>query len=154
MLISYLLQRQREAADIRLILTGKINGFRPPKPCGKGCVSCMADVRMGAVGERDAVLCFKALGMTVHPHPNAGGKQPKHCFSLTKRGVRLIFITESTAESAQEAIRRYQTDPQVAIIPIPGSTGSSGYAMSRVRANVEKAIGADILFGNNTTEDV
>ncbi len=116
-------------------------------------MSSMASVRMGAVGERDAVLCFKALGMTVIP-TETPEETAKALFSLVKRGVKLIFITESTAQSAQEAIRRYQTDPQVAIIPIPGSTGSSGYAMSRVRANVEKAIGADILFGNNTAEDV
>jgi V/A-type H+/Na+-transporting ATPase subunit F len=116
-------------------------------------VNCMASVRMGAVGERDAVLCFKALGMAVIPTATPE-ETAKALFSLTQRGVKLIFITESTAANAKEAIRRYQTDPQVAIIPIPGSTGSSGYAMSRVKANVEKAIGADILFGNNSTEDV
>jgi len=116
-------------------------------------VSSLADVRMGAVGERDAVLCFKALGMTVIP-TETPEETAKALFSLTKRGVKLIFITESTAANAKEALRRYQTDPQVAVIPIPGSTGSGGYAMSRVKANVEKAIGADILFGNNTTEDV
>ncbi len=116
-------------------------------------MSSMASVLMGAVGERDAVLCFKALGMTVIP-TETPEETAKALFSLTKRGVNVIFITENTAQSAQEALRRYKTDPQVAIIPIPGSTGSSGYAMSRVRANVEKAIGADILFGNNSTEDV
>lgn len=116
-------------------------------------MSLMASVRMGAVGERDAVLCFKALGMIVIP-TKTPQETAKALFSLTNRGVKVIFITENTAKNAQEALRRYQTDPQVAIIPIPGSTGSSGYAMSRVKANVEKAIGADILFGNNSTEDV
>ena len=38
--------------------------------------------------------------------------------------------------------------PGTAVIPIPGSRGSNGLGMSRVRANVEKAIGADILFNN------
>lgn len=116
-------------------------------------MSWMADVLMGAVGERDAVLCFKALGMKVIP-TETPEETTKALFSLVKRGVKVIFITESTAENAKEALKRYKTDPQVAIIPIPGSTGSSGYAMSRVKANVEKAIGADILFGNNSTEDV
>ena len=36
--------------------------------------------------------------------------------------------------------------------PIPGSAGTDGYAMSRVKANVEKAIGADILFSNHQKE--
>ncbi len=116
-------------------------------------MNSMASVQMGAVGERDAVLCFKALGMTVIPTATPD-ETAKALFSLTQRGVKLIFITESTAQGAPEALKRYQTDPQVAIIPIPGSTGSGGYAMSRVKANVEKAIGADILFGNNSTEDM
>jgi V/A-type H+/Na+-transporting ATPase subunit F len=108
----------------------------------------MAKITMGAVGERDAVLCFKALGMQVVPTTNAE-ETTRALFTLTRKGARVIFITENAAQQAPEALERYQTDPQIAIIPIPGSTGSNGYAMSRVKSNVEKAIGADILFGNN-----
>ncbi len=71
---------------------------------------------------------------------------------MVRNGVRVIFITEHAAKEATEALERYKTDPQVAIILIPGSAGASGYAMSRVRANVEKAIGADILFGQNDSQ--
>jgi len=108
----------------------------------------MADVRMGAVGERDAVLCFKAIGMKTISTETAE-ETTRALFTLVKQGIRVIFITENAAKAAAEALERYQTDPQVAIIPIPGSAGVSGYAMSRIKANVEKAIGADILFGNN-----
>ncbi len=108
----------------------------------------MADVQMGAVGERDAVLGFKAIGMQTIPTENAE-ETTRALFTLVKQGVRVIFITENAAQAAAEALERYQADPQVAIIPIPGSTGANGYAMSQVKANVEKAIGADILFGNN-----
>ena len=106
---------------------------------------------MGAVGERDAVLCFKAIGMKVVPTTNAD-ETTKALFRLTKQGVRVIFITETAAQQAPEALERYKTRSDVAIIPIPGSQGSNGYAMARVKANVEKAIGADILFGNNEKE--
>jgi len=108
----------------------------------------MAEITMGAVGERDAVLCFKAVGMSVIP-TNTPEETARALFTLTRQGVRVIFITEHAAKLAPEALERYQGDPQVAIIPIPGSMGSEGYAMARVRANVEKAIGADILFNNN-----
>lgn len=106
---------------------------------------------MGAVGERDAVLCFKAVGMqtiaTETPEETA-----RALFTLTRQGVKVIFITEHAASQAPEALERYQHDPQVAVIPIPGGEGASGYAMARLRANVEKAIGADILFGNNESQ--
>lgn len=106
---------------------------------------------MGAVGERDAVLCFKAVGMETIATETA--EETTHAlFTMVRKGVKVIFITEHAAKEAAEAMDRYKTDPQVAIILIPGSAGASGYAMSRVRANVEKAIGADILFGQNDSQ--
>ncbi len=111
----------------------------------------MAEIAMGAVGERDAVLCFKALGMRVIPTETAE-ETTRALFNMTREGVRVIFITEHAARQAAEALQRYQNDPQVVIIPIPGSAGTDGYAMSHVKANVEKAIGADILFNNNANQ--
>ncbi|MEG0268623.1 MAG: V-type ATP synthase subunit F [Clostridia bacterium] len=106
---------------------------------------------MGAVGERDAVLCFKAIGMKVIP-TTTPEETTRALFKLVKENVRVIFITETAAMEAPEALARYKTQPDVAIIPIPGSRGSTGYAMARVKRNVEKAIGADILFGNEGKE--
>ncbi len=112
----------------------------------------MAVKMMGVVGERDAVLAFKAIGMKVIPT-----KTPEETtaalFHLVKEGVPVIFITESSARQVPEALERYKTTPDVAIIPIPGSQGADGFGISRVRANVEKAIGADILFNNNKEEE-
>ncbi len=104
-------------------------------------------MKMGAVGERDAVLCFKAIGMRVIPTNNAE-ETTAALFRLTRENVRVIFITENAAQQAAEALERYKTESDISIIPIPGSQGSTGYGMARVKANVEKAIGADILFGN------
>ena len=89
--------------------------------------------RMGVVGERDAVLAFKAVGMRVIP-VQTPAETTAALHKLSTEGVPVIFITE--------------TMPGTAVIPIPGSRGSNGLGMSRVRANVEKAIGADILFNN------
>lgn len=107
---------------------------------------------MGAVGERDAVLCFKAIGMRVVPTQNSE-ETTRALFQLVKKGIRVIFITEKAAMEAPEALERYKTRSDVAIIPIPGSQGSTGYAMARVKANVEKAIGADILFNNQNQKE-
>lgn len=120
----------------------------------KGCVSCMAEkgMTMGAVGERDAVLCFKAIGMRVIP-TSSPDETSRALFRLVKEGVRVIFITETAALEAPEALERYQTQADVAVIPIPGSQGSTGNAMARVKANVEKAIGAEILFNNESEKE-
>lgn len=47
---------------------------------------------------------------------------------------------------AAEAVSKYRYESFPAIIPIPDSKGSSGVAMAQIKSNVEKAIGADILF--------
>ena len=109
-------------------------------------------MQMGAVGERDAVLCFKAIGMRVIPTTNAE-ETTAALFRMYREKVRVVFITENAAKQAAEALERYKSDTDITIIPIPGSQGSAGYGMARVKANVEKAIGADILFGNQQEKE-
>ena len=124
-------------------------------PSEKGCGCSMTNesrlLKMGVVGERDVVTAFKALGMQVIPvlQPD----DTAHAIhQLVTSGVPVIFITEGCAQHAAEIMERYKTDPAVTIIPIPGSQGTNGFGRNRVRANVEKAIGADILFDQRKEE--
>lgn len=117
---------------------------------GKGCVICMPaenTKKMGVIGERDAVLAFKALGMTVIP-VTTPEETTAALHKLATAGIPVIFITESAARQVPESLEKYKTMPGTAVIPIPGSHGADGFGIGRVRQNVEKAIGADILFNN------
>lgn len=105
----------------------------------------MPDAMIGAVGERDAVLALKAVGMEVIPAVTAE-EIAQAVKKLVKRGCVVIFITEQAAVLIPETLERYQSEPVPAIIPIPGSRGTEGIGMQRLKKNVEKAIGADILF--------
>ena len=58
----------------------------------------------------------------------------------------VIYITEEAAQLVPEAIDYYTTATFPAIIPIPSAKGSLGLGMKRLKGNVEKAVGADILF--------
>lgn len=111
----------------------------------------MAKTLLGAVGEKDAVLAFKAIGMRAVPaHTAQEANAAIH--RLKNEGVRVIFITESAAEWAQETLDRYQSDPDLSIIPVPGARGSLGFGQAQLRANIIKAIGADIAFDQNRKE--
>ena len=103
--------------------------------------------QMGVVGERDAVLAFKALGMRVIA-VSTPEETTKALHRLYSEGIPVIFLTETCAQQVPETLERCKTDPKCAVIPIPGSSGANGFGLSRVKANVEKAIGADILFNN------
>ncbi len=101
--------------------------------------------KIAVVGSRDTVLAFKALGLEVCPAETAQ-EASQAVYRLAEGGAAVIFITENYAAEIEETISRYRTVALPAIIPIPSASGATGEGMKRVRANVEKAIGADILF--------
>jgi len=100
--------------------------------------------KIGVVGDLDSVIGFKSLGIDVFPA--AGGEVMKVINRLATGGYAIIFVTEQAAEAAAETIDRYKTSPFPAIIPIPGNRGTTGFGMKGIYDNVEKAIGANILF--------
>jgi V/A-type H+-transporting ATPase subunit F len=105
--------------------------------------------KIGVVGDSDSVIGFKALGIDVFPA--TGGEIMKAINRLAAEGYAIIFVTEQAAETAAETIDRYKTSPFPAIIPIPGNRGTTGFGMKGIRANVEKAIGTNIFFGDEDT---
>jgi V/A-type H+-transporting ATPase subunit F len=106
--------------------------------------------KIGVIGNSDAVLAFRTLGMLVRP-ARTPHQAMLEVHRLVKEGIPLIFITEDIAKDLTETFEQYASDPSVTLIPLPGVKGSDGLGMRKVRENVEKAVGADILF--NDTED-
>lgn len=100
--------------------------------------------KIGVVGERDAVLGFLSLGMTVKPAENSD-EAMRAIDGMAREGYGLIFVTETTARGIPETISRYKNEMLPAIILIPGSKGSLGIGLAEIRKNVEKAVGVDIL---------
>ena len=97
------------------------------------------------IGDRDSVLLFKAIGLSVYPESDAAAAS-RLIARLAREGCKVIFLTEPLFLSCAETIEKYR---EQAIIPVPDSNGSSGAAMASIKSNVEKAIGADILFSED-----
>jgi len=112
-------------------------------------VVCMSDKKysIGAIGEKEIVSAFRAIGMKV-ACVETEEEITLAVHRMATSGVAVIFMTESCAKRVPETLERYKNDPYLAIIPIPGSFGSDGFGMAKVTANVEKAIGANILLTN------
>ena len=85
--------------------------------------------KIAVVGDKDSVLAFAATVL-----------------KKLARDCAVIFITEQLAEKVSDVIQRYKARPYPAVIPIPSGEGSNGFGMDGIRSDVEKAIGADILF--------
>lgn len=104
--------------------------------------------RIGVIGDRESVLGFKAVGLDVFPvdEPDEAKKILKR---IAKEDFAIIYVTEQLYQYMTEDADEYTDSRLPAIIPIPGKDGSLGIGMTSVRKSVERAVGADILFGGN-----
>ena len=98
--------------------------------------------KIAVIGDKDSVLAFKAVGAeTFSP---SGQFETNDLVKKLKDDYAVIFITEEISDT----IDKLKTRAYPAVIPIPAGNGSNGFGMRGIRKDVEKAIGADILFGD------
>lgn len=100
--------------------------------------------KIAVVGDKDSILCFKALGVDVFTATRASQSR-KIIDNIAKEGYGVIFITEEFAKEIPETLERYKQKITPAIILIPSNKGSLNIGMDEINKNVEKAVGANIL---------
>jgi V/A-type H+-transporting ATPase subunit F len=106
----------------------------------------LGSAKIGVVGERDTVLCFKAIGLDVFPVTREDAEESRKTIDrMARENYGIIFVTEEIAQNVGETIARYKGGLLPAIVLIPGSQGSLGLGLEKIRANVEKAVGRNIL---------
>jgi len=102
--------------------------------------------KIGVIGDRESVLGFKAVGLEVFPCDLAEEAE-KALTKMVEDNFAIIYVTEQLYQQMEEAVSRYTDSKLPAIIPIPNKDGSLGIGMASVKKSVERAVGADILFG-------
>ena len=102
--------------------------------------------KIGVIGDRESILGFKAVGLDVFPC-DAADDAKKVLKKIAKEDFAIIYVTEQLYQYMGEEIDQYNDSRLPAIIPIPNKDGSLGIGMTNVRKSVERAVGADILFG-------
>lgn len=104
----------------------------------------MSEYKIAALGDRDSVIGFRALGLDVYPAEDVEeAKTILH--RLAKENYAIIYLTEGFAKDLAHEIDRYKDAVTPAVILIPGRGGSLGIGMDAVKTAVERAVGADIL---------
>ena len=103
-------------------------------------------LKIAVLGERQTVVGFKALGLSVFPVADA--EEAKRTFRKITRPEEeyaIIYVEESFAEALSREIDRFKDSPNPAVILIPGKDGSLGLGLSALNAAVERAIGSNIV---------
>ena len=96
------------------------------------------------VGDKDSILAFKAIGIEVFEAKDANDAR-KTVDRLAANNYGVIYITEQIASEIEETINRYMKSIMPTIVLIPSSQGSLGIGKKKIRDNVQKAIGMNIL---------
>jgi len=100
--------------------------------------------RIAAVGEADTILPFKAIGVETYPIKNV--EEARQILDeLIKKEVGIIFITDEFACKLEDCFEKTKEVPLPSIVSIPGSKASTGFAVSRIRTLVRRAVGVDIM---------
>ncbi|QAA34061.1 V-type ATP synthase subunit F [Clostridium manihotivorum] len=99
---------------------------------------------IAVVGDKDSVLAFKALGLEVFPVFEVEEAR-KTIDRLAMKDYGVIFVTEQVAKDIEDTIERYNKQTLPAVILIPSNQGSLNIGLRRIRDNVEKAVGVNIL---------
>lgn len=101
--------------------------------------------RVAVIGDRESIYGFSALGLEFF-YVNDSDDAEATFKKLTQSDFAVIYITEHLAEILDEEIRKFSYKPTPAIIQIPGAFGNTGKGMQNVKKSVEKAVGSDIVF--------
>ncbi|MDD3803321.1 MAG: V-type ATP synthase subunit F [bacterium] len=104
----------------------------------------MTAAKIGAIGENDVMLIFKAVGVEVFP-TESREEGAAVLSKLVKEGYAVIFITESMAVSLDVEMKKYSSRMLPSIVVVPGLKERNNYALERLRQSIIKAVGADVM---------
>ena len=100
--------------------------------------------KIAAIGDRDSVLGFKALGLETI-FADTAEEARVAIQRLAASDCAVIYLTEQLAKEIPKEVDRYTNAVRPSIILIPGKTGSLGIGIENVNRTVEKAVGSNIF---------
>ena len=102
--------------------------------------------KIAVIGDRDSIYGFATLGLDVYPADDE--QTGRTLFRRIVEGEYAVaYITEKLAAKHADEIEKLRFRPLPAVILIPGVSGNTGLGIQNVRSSVEKAVGSDIIFG-------
>lgn len=105
----------------------------------------MSTHKIAVIGDKDSIMGFKSIGVAAFPVTGAESALTV-LKQLAGESYGVIFITEELAQHIPDAVNELNRRFLPAVVLIPNSKGTLGLGMRKIKENVEKAIGADILF--------
>lgn len=100
------------------------------------------------MGDRDSIYGFGAVGLETFCVTDTA-KASEILMNLCAKDYAVVYITEALAEDLKNEISHFSEKMLPAIILIPGVSGNTGNALKSVRTLAKRAVGRDIIFGDD-----
>ena len=102
---------------------------------------------IGVIGDYESICGFSAIGFSIFPVESVE-QAKKELKTLAGSKFGIIYITEPLMEQMKSDCAVYDDTATPCIVPLPTHTDATGFAKTRLKHCVERAIGSDIIFGN------
>ena len=96
------------------------------------------------IGKGESVLAFSAAGVDAFFAANA--ESARSLLRKAAQSYPVIFITDDLAAELSALIARMAESPYPVIVPVPVSGGKSEFARNKMKEEMDRALGVDILF--------
>ncbi len=96
------------------------------------------------IGSGESVLAFRAGGVEAFPVQDE--RQAREILRRLAKSYRVIFLTDELAAPLKDLIDRMNEQPYPIVLTIPSANGESNFAVSKMKEEMERALGVDILF--------
>lgn len=101
--------------------------------------------KVAVLGERDAVLGFKATGAVVFLADNVQEAR-KQLDTILKGDYGVLLVTENIAQLLEKELQPLYGEPKPVVTVLPDARNPKGIGRKLLRKRVERAIGVNILF--------
>jgi len=101
--------------------------------------------KIGLIGDRDTVLGFAALGLTVFA-VSTKEETEQAVLEVTRDNFAVVLITERAFARVEQQLSAVRDRALPVFTLIPDKEGRIGLGQKRLSKMIEKAIGVDILF--------
>lgn len=105
----------------------------------------MCMYKIALVGDKDSIIGFQLLGISIFP-VNSKEETINILNELIKEKYAVVFITEDIASKIFDEIVELQKKYLISVTIIPNKLEKKNLGLKRLKKNIEKAIGTDILF--------
>lgn len=104
--------------------------------------------KIAVLGDRDSIYGFASVGLEIFPidEPHEALRLLRN---LAENDYAIVYMPEALYSALGSDLDTYRERPMPAIIAIPGVSGNTGIGIEQVKKSVERAVGSDIIFGND-----